>query len=158
MTRRMVLSFGAALIGLGTMGGARADDEIALDKVPKAVLSAAKAKFPTAKIIKAAKEEEDGKTVYELEMKDGDRSVDVVFLPNGTVVQVEKEIGVKDLPKAVSAAVESKYPKATVKKAEEVTEGEKVTYEVHLTTSDKKSVALTLDSGGQILETEKDDD
>ena len=158
MYSRLILSMGAALIALAAGGAVKADDDdVALDKLPKAVLAAVKAKFPTLKVVKASKEEEDGKTVYEIEMKDGDRSVDAIFLTNGTLVQVEREIEASRLPKAVTAAIEAKFPKATLKKAEEVTEGDEVTYEVHLTTADQKSVAVTLDPKGKILETEKDD-
>ena len=44
------------------------EEKIPLDKVPKAVIAAAKKKFPAAKIDGAAKEVEKGKTTYELMM------------------------------------------------------------------------------------------
>ena len=41
------------------------EEKIPLDKVPKPVLDAVKARFKDAKLTEASKETEDGKTVYE---------------------------------------------------------------------------------------------
>ena len=69
----------------------------------------------------------------------------------------EKEIAAKNLPEAVTKAVDTKYPKATLKdimaltavtgKAEEL-EG----YEITLTTAHKQDVEVTVAPGGKIVE------
>ena len=61
----------AALLGLSMLAvAARAGEEkISAEKLPAAVKKAVKKKFPEAKIRGAAKEVEDGKTTYEVELK-----------------------------------------------------------------------------------------
>ncbi len=150
-----------ALLGLSAMVvGARADEEkIPLDKVPAAVMKAVKAKFPKAEIKEAEKEVEKGETTYEIELKEDGHEFEVSLKEDGTILEVEKQIPVKDLPKAVADAVMAKYPKGTIKKVEEVTKGEKTekTYEVVVSDGGKAREVL-LDPTGKILKDEADDE
>jgi uncharacterized membrane protein YkoI len=132
---------------------ARADEEkIALDKLPKAVTDAIKKAYPDAEMKSAEKEKENGKEVFEVVLKNKDQTLEVTLTPEGKILSVEKEIPVKDLPKAVTDSVVAKYPKSTIKKAEEETKDEKVTYEVLIETADKKKIEVVLDPKGKILE------
>jgi uncharacterized membrane protein YkoI len=136
--------------------GAWADEEkIPLDKVPKVVLDAVKAKFPGAELTEAAKEEDKGKVEYEVTIKYKEHKIDVILTPEGKIIAVEKTIAIKDLPRAVTAAVTEKYPKATIKLAEEITKDNKVTYEVHLVTAQNQTLEVVLDPSGKILNEEK---
>ncbi len=118
--RRLIVA-AVALCGLYAM--TRADEEkIPLDKVPKTVLEAGKKRFPKAEVVEASKETEDGKTVYEIEMTEGDKKIDVTLTAEGTITNIEKHIDAKELPKAVVEALDKKYPKATFKVIEEVTQ------------------------------------
>jgi hypothetical protein len=152
------------LMGLTAFSaGVRADEEkIPLKDVPKAVIDAVKAKFPKGEIKNAAKEDEDGKTTYEVAVKADGRSIDVALKADGTILEIEKEVAAKDLPKAVAAAVEAKYPKATVKKAEEIIAykggKEEKSYEVVVTETGKKDVEVKLSADGKIVKHEEDDD
>jgi len=132
----------------------KGDEKVPLAQVPGPVMATAKSKYPGAKVIAAVKEGADGKTTYEVTLKDKADSIDLVIRPDGTLVAIEKLIDAKGLPKEVAGAINAKYPGATIKKAEEVTEGNVISYEVGLTTADKKSVGLTLDPNGKILEVE----
>jgi hypothetical protein len=135
---------------------ARADEEkVPLDKLPKAVSGAVKKKFPKAKLVSASKELEDKKTVYEVTLEDGEQKVQVTVTPEGEITEVEKEIPAKDLPKAVRAALDDKYAKATLEKAEEVTKGKELTYEVLLITKDKKTLEIKFDPKGKVLNVEE---
>jgi uncharacterized membrane protein YkoI len=141
------------LVGLATVGGAcAAEEKIPLDKVPAAVMKAVKKKFPSAKIEVAEKNVEDGKTTYEIGIEQDDRDITVSLKEDGTILEIEKEISVKDLPTAVTGAIAAKYPRATLKKAEEVTEGDKVTYEVIVVLESKKVREVVLDRAGKLLE------
>ena len=147
------LVFGLGILAPGT--GVRADEEkIPLSQVPKAVVAAVEAKFPGATIKQAEKEVEDGQTIYELGITHDGHAIDVSAKADGTIVAVEKEIKADDLPAAVSAAVKAKYPTAKIKKAEEVEEKGKTTYEVIVEKSAGKDVELVLDKTGKILEEE----
>jgi uncharacterized membrane protein YkoI len=151
----MVVSALLGLLGLGS--AARAQEvEIKLDQVPKAVMDSARAKFPGAEHRGAARETEDGKTVYEIAMTHEGHRMDVTFQENGTLVLVETEVPEAELPAPVKKAALDKYPGAKIKLAESVKKGPKVKkevdyYELHLTKADKKSAEIELDSDGKIL-------
>jgi uncharacterized membrane protein YkoI len=132
-------------------------DKLDLDKIPKKVMEALKAKFPKAVIHKWTKEKEGDDVVYDIEFKQGDRKFEADIKEDGTIVNWEKEIDLKDLPKAVTAAVEKRYPKSKLKEAMEVTEvkDKKDTpggYEITLVTADKKDVEVVVSAEGKILE------
>jgi uncharacterized membrane protein YkoI len=150
--------FFVALLGVAVLAtAARADEEkIPLDKVPKAVIDAVKAKFPDVKLSEASKEKEDGKTIYELAFTYKDYKYEVEFEEDGTIIAIDKQIEAKELPKAVAKALEEKYPKATYKVIEEVTKKDKIAYyEVELVTADKKGIEVEIDPSGKILKEEK---
>jgi len=159
MNSMLRLSAAALVVLMVTALGASADDEkeekVPLDKVPKAVLDAVKAKFPKAKLVSAEKEKEDGKLVYEINIKDDGKTVEVTVTPEGKIVSVEKTIKEKDLPEAVTEAFKKKYPGATVKLVEEVVKGQKVYYELQIVTKDKKKLEVEFDPKGKFLKEEK---
>ena len=137
---------------------ARADEEkIALDKVPAAVRKAVKDKFPKAEIKEATKEVEDGKTTFEIGLKHNGHAIDVLLKEDGTILEVEKEIAVADLPRAVADAVKAKYPKGETKKAEEVVKGETTSYEI-VVVDNGKNRELAVSADGKILDPEKAED
>jgi uncharacterized membrane protein YkoI len=148
-----------ALVSMLAGAAARADEEkegkVPLDKVPKAVLDAVKAKFKGAELVSAQTEKEDGKLVYEINLKHEGHSIDMTLTPAGKIISIEKTITAKDLPKAVAEAIDSKYPKSTFKKVEEIIEGGKTTYEVLLVTGDKKTIEVVVDPTGKIVKEEK---
>jgi uncharacterized membrane protein YkoI len=141
----------------------RADEEsVPLDKLPKAITDALKARWPDAELKKAEKNVgDDKKTIFEVAFKNKKDSLEVTFTEGGDITVIEKEMDVKDLPKAVTKALEEKYPKAELKGAEEVTkvEGKKeklAYYEVEVKVGDKKAIEVLVDPDGKILKGEKD--
>ncbi len=146
---------------LGLAWGTRAQEgEIPLDRVPKAVMNSAKARFPGAEIKGASEETEDGKPpVYALEMKHHRRDVDATFKADGSVVLVETAVPAKELPKAVRRALEHRYPGASVRGADSVTTGPEVKkktdyYEFYLMTADRKPALVQVDPKGKVLKPE----
>jgi hypothetical protein len=113
--------------------------------LPPAVLAAFKQAYPKAVIKNAAKETENGKTTWEVESTDGGLARDLVYNPDGTVVDIEEEVTVASLPAVVMATVKATYPKATITKAEKLIRGEKWTYELTLKGAAKPSIELTPD-------------
>lgn len=138
------------------------EEKIALKDVPKAVLDAVKAKFPKAEIKGAEKEVEDGKTTYEIAIEDDERDIDVALRADGKIVEIEKEVAAKDLPKAVADALAAKYPKAKIKKAEELVEfedgEEEKSFEVVVEESGAKSVEVKITPDGKIVKHDEEDD
>lgn len=159
LSRRNVLSvvvlLGVMSISATTMNAA--DEPKDLDKIPKPVMDTLKAKFPKAKIDKWSQEKEDGKVVYDIEFKVDGKKMEADIAVDGTLLNYEKEINVKDLPRAVVEAVEKKYPHNTIKQVMEVTEIKDKKevhggFEIDLVTRDKKNVELTVAKDGKILE------
>jgi biopolymer transport protein ExbD len=139
----------------------RADEEkVPLDKVPKAVKDAATKRFPKAEVVGASKETADSKTVYEIELKLENETIDVTVTPEGTLTLIEKQIDAKNLPKAVADTLGTKYPKATYKIIEEVikvADGKESLdfYEVLIVTADKKMVEVQIAADGKIKKVEE---
>jgi uncharacterized membrane protein YkoI len=148
-----------ALVMLGVL--AHADEEkVPLDKVPKPVMDAVKARFKDAKVTGATKEMEDKKLVYEVTIKHEDHNIDVTLTPEGEILMIEKEIAAKDLPMAVAKALQTKYPKATYKIVEEIIkvqqkEEKLAYYEVLLVTAEKQALEVQVNAEGKILKEEK---
>ena len=121
-------------------------------------MDSARAKFPGGEIKEASKETEDGKTLYELEMKHDGRNMDVTFKEDGTLVLVETAIPEKEVPEAVMKAVLGKYPGAKLKLAESVKKGPGEEGSRLLRASPRRrreSVEVEVDALGKILETEE---
>jgi uncharacterized membrane protein YkoI len=133
---------------------AEGEEKIPLDKLPKVVLDAVKAKFPGAELQSAAKEDEDGTLVYEVVLKHKGDTIEVILSMEGKITAIEKVIAAKDLPAAVSKALTDKYPKATIKKTEELIKDDKKSYEVLIETADKKTIEVVFDPSGKVLEEE----
>jgi hypothetical protein len=135
----------------------RAKDELELDKIPKVVMDALKAKFPDAEIHKWTKEKEGDIVVYDIEFKQQDRKFEADIKEDGSIHNWEKEIAAEDLPEAVKKAAEEKYPNSIHKEIMEITavkDGEDALegYEIVLETADKKEVEVTVAPDGKILE------
>src|SRR5262245_62030331 len=104
--------------------GARAQDKkdkdkLELDKIPKAVMDALKARFPKAEIHKWTKEKVGNDVFYDIEFKENGRKCEADIKEDGTYINFEREIPAKDLPAAVTKAVEKQYPKSTLKEVME---------------------------------------
>ncbi len=133
-----------------------ADEErIEIDKLPKAVVDAIKAKYPDGKMVSAEKETEGEKTVYEVVVKNKDQKLEITLDGDGKIMEIEQEVAAKDLPKAVTKTIEDKYPKGTIKNAESSTRDDKVTYTVLLENDvliekEKQNVQLQLTADGKI--------
>ena len=84
------------------------------DKVPSAVKSAMKAKFPTATNVKWEQEGKD----YEAGFKNDKLKQSALFDKAGKWLVTETEIEATKLPKAVSEAFTKEYPGYSLKEAE----------------------------------------
>jgi hypothetical protein len=101
-----------ALLGPGTKA---ADEKVEIDKLPQKVVATLKARFPGVSITSATKATENGEVIYDIEMKRNGRKHEMDVKRDGTIVNFENEITVKDLPVVVANAVKAKYPNCTIK-------------------------------------------
>lgn len=63
------------------------DNKISEDKVPPAVVSSFKAKYPTATDTKWITEKKDNKTIYEAQFKADGKAIEAEFNDDGTFIQ-----------------------------------------------------------------------
>ena len=155
MTLRIV-TVAALFLGLASAALAQ-DEKVPIDKLPQKVAVTLKAKFPGATITTATRTHENGEVIYDIEMTSGGRKHEMDVREDGSIVNFENEIAIKDLPRPVSAAVIARYPKCTLKEAMQVMvtkNGKDIVdeYEVLIVTADKKNVEVTVLPDGTIKE------
>lgn len=157
MQKVLRLITSATLFALLTPAARAEDEKVEIDKLPPKVVATLKAKFPGAMITTATKATENGEVIYDIEMKKDGRKHEMDLKEDGTIVNFENEIAVKDLPAAVTNAVKAKYPGCTIKEAMEVMvikDKKDVVeeYEVLIDTADKKEVELAVSPDGTKIE------
>ena len=106
--------------------------------LPAPILAAFKAAYPHASIKSAAEEKENGKLVWEVESTQDGLGRDLLYTPDGSVVEIEEEVPSAQLPAPVTAAVKAQFPAARIVKAERVTRSGTVSYELHLAGAGKE--------------------
>ena len=158
--RHLAMLTAAAVVLVGALAWADEEEKVPLDKLPKPVVEAVKKRFPKAELVSASKEDENGKVVFEVQIKDGDSTADVTVTPEGALVAIEKAIKAADLPKPVTEALDKKYAKATFKTVEEVIKfkdgkEQPAYFEVLLVTADKKTIEVELAADGKIIAEEE---
>jgi uncharacterized membrane protein YkoI len=145
----------AAVVVCALVGTTPADEEkVPLDKLPKAVSAAVKKRFPSAEMTGANRETEDGKTVFEVAIKDKGQKIDVSLTQEGKITDIEKTIAETDLPAKAAAALKEKYAGAKYEIVEaiiHVKDGKESLdyYEVLLVAADKKKWEVTVTADGK---------
>ena len=87
-----------------------------------------------------SKEEENGQTFYEAELKVNGHSKDVLMDANGSVVEVEEWISIESLPPAVRTGLQAKAGDGKIVGVETLTKkGQLVAYEAKVMSKGKKS-------------------
>jgi hypothetical protein len=116
--------------------------------VPPAVIAAFKSAYPSATVRGYSREKEHGKVFYEIENTDGATMRDLLYNADGTIAEIEETIAATDLPAEAQETIRTK--KAIVVRAEKVTQGDKVVYEVSARQG-KRKISLKFDSAGKLL-------
>ena len=157
MAATMIIVAAAGSFSLATAAGApSAKKEKKLDQkdLPAAVKAAFQKAYPNDSVSGAGKETKDSVVYYEIESKSGATDRSILYLSDGTVSEIEEGIAVSALPVAVSAGIAKHSPKGKIEKAERVTRGANVEYEVKIVAG-KGKTELVLDSAGTVLKTER---
>ena len=147
----MLLVGSLAVLGLALFPVAvAADKKLEKKDMPAPVLAAFEKAYPSATVKGYGKEVEKGKTYYEIESVDGGRTLDVSYLPDGTVAEIEKGVTEGNLPAPVKDAVAKKHPDGKIEKAEKTTRGAVVQYDVKIATG-KTKVEMSIDPTGKVI-------
>ncbi len=92
--------------------------------LPPAVKAALNALYPKAEI-EEVEVEKEGLKVYEVELEQNGREIEVMLAKDGTLVEVETEMALQGLPEAVAKAITKAAKGATIKEV-----NKEVTYAV----------------------------
>ena len=133
--------------------GAQAQDKerkLTTKQLPSAVVSAFQKAYPKATIKGVAEEKKDGKIYFEIESMDGKTSRDLLYQADGTISEIEEGIALTELPEAAKSAVLTKYPKGKLIKAEKVTKGSQVSYDIDVQTG-KRKFEVDVDANGKFI-------
>jgi uncharacterized membrane protein YkoI len=125
-----------------------AEKKVAMKDLPAAVQQAIKEQSKGATLRGVAKEVENGKTVYEAELKVNGHSKDITFDAQGQIVSVEEETALQQIPGPAREAIQKMAASGKVLLVETVTEGGKTFYEAQVNTGGKKS-EVKVDAAGQ---------
>jgi peptidase YpeB-like protein len=126
-------------------------------KLPAKVADALKTRFPGSTITQVTKETENGEVVYDIEMTKDGKKHEMDCKEDGTIVDIQNEIAVKDLPAAAISAINAKYPGSRIKEVGEilVVKDNKETrdhFEVLIENAAKTEVELTVSLDGTKIE------
>lgn len=162
--RQNIRSFLAAGAILAVLTGIHAADKkpekIAFDKAPKPIQNAVNGRFPGADVTNLTKEDEDGKTVFDVELKHRGRKYEMDINEDGTIVEIEKEVALKDAPSALPKTLDGRYPKAKIREVMEVNKvkGKVETpdhYEITIETADGKRHEVLVSLDGKTIKGEE---
>jgi hypothetical protein len=97
------------------------EEQIPLNKLPKAVVEAVQKRFPKIPFTGASTEKDGTKVVFEVSLKQDGKNIDVTVSEAGAIVLIEQELAFRELPKAVAKTFNEKYPKAKYEIIESIT-------------------------------------
>jgi uncharacterized membrane protein YkoI len=126
------------------------EKKVAMKDVPAAVQQAIKDQSKGATVKGVTTEVENGKTVYEAELKVNGHSKDITFDAQGQIVSVEEETPLQQIPGPAREAIQKAAGTGKVLEVETVKEGGKTFYEAQIKTGAKKS-EVKVDATGQVI-------
>jgi hypothetical protein len=135
MKIRVVARFAvAASLGLTALWSFAQVKELRPEDVPAKVAAAVKARWPKAKIVLVATQQDEGKTLYNLDLTESpgkqQKKWGATFSADGKFVEIQEPASLADVPKPVLAALAKKYPLIKKPRVDKVTEGEGATAKV----------------------------
>lgn len=120
-------------------------------RVPSAVQTAFANAYPTAQNAKWEKDEKDYEVAFTMDQK----TLELKYNAQGTLLEKEEKMEVKALPAGVQNTLNKEFGDYSVKEAEQVDRSGVVTYEV-VVQKGKAKYELTLEPSGKLLKKEQD--
>ena len=133
----------------GAKGKAEAKEEAKVE-LPPAAAEAIKAAFPKAKIEEVKVEQEEGVTLYEVELEQDDVEMEVEVAPDGTLVEIETEIAQKDVPEAALQAIQAADADAKIDEVQKI----EIRAEIKKAEGDQPAQLVKLDKAKIVYEAE----
>jgi hypothetical protein len=128
-----------------------------LIQVPNAVITAVMTKFPAAKPQSAAQGIENNQPYIDVHILVNSQKIWVTCNPNGKIGVIDREIALKELPAAVTAALGKKYPQAKIRLVNEITAEGPPTFDIAVTFQ-KKPLIGVFAANGEFLDELEDEE
>ena len=125
-----------------------AEKKIRVSDLPAAVQSAMKQQIHGATIVGASSERENGKITYEVETRKHGRGRDLTFDSNGSLLEVEQQINIADVPEAARQAIQRRAAGGAIRKVEAVTRGSNTSYEADVETKSGGNAEISVNADG----------
>jgi len=129
-------------------------EKVSLSQIPSPARAVIEKLTAGGQIKSIDKETQDGKAIYDVEAKVGDKDVEYDVAEDGAILTNEESVAYDSLPAEVKTAVRNYFGSADGLKASKEMEKGKTFYEVEGSKAGSK-VALKLSDTGKILEEEK---
>ena len=138
--RLMIFAMGLLL----SAAGIAAEKKIRLKDMPPAAQQSVQGLIKGAELKGLSREEEKGKTVYEVETIKNGKTRDVVIDAAGAILEVEEGVAINEIPAPAKAAIEKAAVGGKVLKVESVTKNGVTNYEAAIKKNGKNSeIAVT---------------
>lgn len=155
MKRINAVTITAISISIMTSAVCVAERQVKKSELPAAVQKTADAQSAGATVRGYAKDTEDGKLEYELQLVVDGHSKDVTIDPQGNLLEIEEQVALDALPANVRDGLQTRAGKGKITKVESLTKkGSLVAYEAQVMTDGKHS-EIQVGPDGQKLDHEE---
>jgi len=127
-----------------------AEKNIPVKSLPDSIKTAFAKSYPKAKIKACSQEMRDSINVYEVESIDNKLSRDLIYTSSGKALEIEEQVAESSLPRVLLVSIGKLYESGKIKRAEKLTKGDTVEYEVTVKVGGKTR-EIVADSIGKIL-------
>jgi hypothetical protein len=131
--------------------------KVAKNDIPKGILSSFTRAYPKGVILGASKETENGKLLYEIESADGSLRRDLLYTPEGKLIEIEETVEPDSLPHAVAKEMKRQLGEGKLVQSERVIRGRTVRYEFHIDHGGHVT-EIVLDPNGRLLKPASEDE
>lgn len=141
------LLFSLVSPGLGAAAPS-VDKSIPLTDAPAAVRKTIADQMKGGTLRGLSEEADHGKTIYEAELTVEGRARDLLIDATGTVLEIEAVVEMSALPEAVRNGLVREAGRGSIARVEQVTRGEKVSYEALVKEAGKKNREIVVGQDG----------
>jgi hypothetical protein len=122
--------------------------------LPEKVINAFKSAYPAAIIKKSSIEIKKGMEIYKIESSEKKIKRDLFYSNEGIIIEIRESLSIPNIPENITDALAEGYEGCEIKKAEKVTIGEAIEYDLIIKCGTDK-FSVNIDKSGNIIKNEK---
>ncbi len=140
----------ALLLSVSSIFAEEKETKVALKDLPPAAQKAVQNLIKGAELKGLSKEEENGKTVYEVETLKNGKTRNALIDAGGAILEIEESTDLNEIPGPAKIAIEKASAGGKITKVETVTKGGATTYEAAIKKAGKSSEIKLKADGSKI--------